>query len=219
MLRMFCFDVKCVSADSDEEKITVLEGDSVTLHTNLTQIERDDHILWKLKMNNEDIRAAEIYHQTAYTYDQTGRYGGRLRINTQTGSLTITNITSTDSGLHELQIINSRGTLYKRFNVSVYESLPVPVITGDSSQKSSSSSKCVLLCSVMNVTHVSLSWYKGNSLLSNISVSDLNIRLSLPLEVEYQDYNTYRCVVNNTITNQTQHLNITQHCLPSSGPF
>ncbi|XP_056615850.1 SLAM family member 5-like isoform X2 [Triplophysa dalaica] len=205
---------------ADEEEIkSVMEGDSVTLHTDVTHIQRRDQILWMF--GAQGIPIADIYNQKPNTY-QTGRYGGRLQINSQTGSLTITNMRTTDSGLYRLEVINGKETLFKRFNLNAYARLPVPVIIRNSSQCSSSSerssvSKCVLLCSVMNVTHVSLSWYKGNSLLSSINVSDLNIRLSLPLEVEYQDNNTYRCVINNPITNCTQHLHINDVCHTCSG--
>ncbi|KAI7790985.1 putative SLAM family member 6 [Triplophysa rosa] len=194
----------------DEVK-SVMEGDSVTLHTHLTHIQRDDQILWMFGP-----RIAEIYKESIDMFDSSKTFGDRLKLNSQTGSLTITNIRTEHTGLYKLQIRSYRGDSDKIFNVTVYARLPVPVIIRNSSQCSSSSEKCVLLCSVMNVTHVSLSWYKGKSLLSSVSVSDLNIRLSLPLEVEYQDTNTYRCVINNHFTNHTQHLHITHVCQPCS---
>ncbi|XP_065099408.1 uncharacterized protein [Paramisgurnus dabryanus] len=194
----------------DEVKsVSVMEGDSLTLHTNITKIPRDGVILWRFGLQNSLIARINEVAKDISIYDDVldGRFRDRLQVNDQTGDLTITNITTNHTGLY--QIIISGKQISHRFNVTVY-ALPVPVISSYCPQNSSSN--CLLLCSVLNVRDVSLSWYKGNSLLSIISVSDLNIRLSLPLEVEYQDNNTYRCVLNNLITKQTQHLNITHLC-------
>ncbi|XP_051977495.1 SLAM family member 5-like [Xyrauchen texanus] len=214
-----CFAKGVFGVDADGLKsVSVMEGDSVTLHTDLTEIQRDDHILWMFE--SQETRIAQIIKRvnSSSIYDgDDGRFKDKLQLDDQTGSLTIRNIRIKHSGLYKLQIISNRGNSYKRFNVTVYAPLPVPVIINNSSICSSSSGrslspKCFFQCSVMTVTHVTLSWYKGNSLLSSISVSDLNSSLSLPLEVEYQENNTYSCVINNPIRNQTKHLNITEVC-------
>ncbi|XP_026106626.1 SLAM family member 9-like, partial [Carassius auratus] len=189
-----------------------MEGDSVTLHTDVTEIPEDDEIMWNFGANNSliaQINKASGIFSTSDVPD--GRFRDRLNLDSKTGSLTITNITTQHTGLYKVKRIAAELSL-KTFSVSVYAHLPVPVISSNSSQCSSPSSSsqqnCSLVCSVVNVSHVTLSWYKGNSLLSSISVSDLSISLSLPLEVEYQEKNSYSCVINNPITNQTTHLDI-----------
>uniref|UniRef100_A0A8C1SNT3 Ig-like domain-containing protein n=1 Tax=Cyprinus carpio TaxID=7962 RepID=A0A8C1SNT3_CYPCA len=207
-----------VFGDTDEVKsVSVTEGDSVTLNTDV-KVQRDDHILWTF--GPQESRIAEIYRQNINIDATNTIFEKRLQMDSFTGSLTIRNIRSTDSGLYKLQIIISRKTSYKRFNVSVYARLPVPVITRNSSNCSSTSptsvSRCSLLCSAVNVRDVTLSWYKGNSLLSSISVSDLSISLSLPLELECLD-DSYSCVVAYSFTNRTTHLNNTDLCQPCPG--
>ncbi|XP_050959111.1 uncharacterized protein LOC127160520 [Labeo rohita] len=208
--------------DTDEtETISVMEGDSVTLHSDVTEIKRDDQILRTFMLRNSDNRLAVIYNQVLSIYDSKDYnkiFRGKLQINEQTGSLTITNINKLHSGLYKLQVING-GVKYKSFNLAVYGLLTVPVIS-DSTQNLSESERsskqnCSLVCSVLNVSDVSLSWYKGNSLLSSISVSDLSISLSLPLEIECLD-DSYSCAVAYSFTNQTKRLNITDDCQTDS---
>ncbi|XP_051741560.1 uncharacterized protein LOC127508050 isoform X5 [Ctenopharyngodon idella] len=189
---------------------SVTEGESVSLNSSLTQIQTHEEIEWKFG----DILIAKVKNNKSVFYDiDDERFRDRLKLD-QTGSLTIINSRTTDSGLYTVSS-SSRDTI-NTINLTVYARLPVPDISRDSSQcsssSSSSSSSCSLVCSAVNVSHVTLSWFKGNSSLSSISVSDLSISLSLPLEVEYEDQNTYSCVLNNPIRNQTQHLNNTQLC-------
>ncbi|XP_016349491.1 SLAM family member 5-like [Sinocyclocheilus anshuiensis] len=192
-----------------------MEGDSVTLNSDLTEILNDD-ITWTFGAEKILIAKIKRKKQIFSTYDvPDGRFRDRLKLDDQTGSLIITNTTTKHTGVYQLLMFAAKLSS-KTFNVSVYARLSVPVINRDCSS-SSSSSNCSLLCSVVNVGHVTLSWYKGNSLLSSISVSDLSISLSLPLEVEYQDKNSYSCVLNNPISHQTTHLDISQLCHTCSG--
>ncbi|XP_052394090.1 uncharacterized protein LOC127942431, partial [Carassius gibelio] len=230
------------------QSVSAIEGDSVTLYTDVTETQKADLILWTFGSDSTRIAQINRISNKISLYEDVldGRFRDRLKLDDQTGSLTIMNITTEHTGVYGfLQIFDGNEVTPKKFSITVSgESfsrcirldfialqcgsiidlnlscfpafLPVPVISRNCSS-SSSSSYCSLVCSVVNVGHVTLSWYKGNSLLSSISVSDLSISLSLPLEVEYQDKNSYSCVLNNPISNQTQHLDITQLCLTCSG--
>ncbi|XP_073700649.1 uncharacterized protein [Garra rufa] len=192
------------------EEISVMEGESVIVKSGLIKMMDSDVIWWWFRTTR--ILVGKIWVNKSMTVNDDvldGRFRDRLKLDNQTGSLTITNTTTEHAGRYQLQL----NKLMKHFNLTVYTHLPVPVISRDCS---SLSSYCSLVCSVVNVSDVTLSWYKGNSVLSRTSVSDLSISLSLPLEVEYQDKNTYSCVLNNPISNQTQHLDISKLCQPCS---
>ncbi|XP_017208772.2 uncharacterized protein isoform X3 [Danio rerio] len=209
-----CYLVGVVGVE-EVKSVSVMEGDSVTLHTHL-QILKDEVTEWTF--NNT--RIAKVTGNNP-TYNKDERFTNRLKLDHQTGSLTITNTRTTDSGIYTFTTIIYKKQPTKRFSVNVYAPLPIPVITSyisecSSSSRKSSSPKHLLLCTVVNVNRATLSWYKGNSVLSSISVSDLSISLSLHVEVENQDNNTYSCVVNNTFTNHTTHHCITDLCFMSS---
>ncbi len=95
----------------------MMEGDSVTLHTDLTEI-RDD-ILWKYGDDNSLLAEINRENQISSIYDDgpDGRFRDRLKLDSKTGFLTITNTTTEHTGLYKLDVI---GVKSKTFSVSVY---------------------------------------------------------------------------------------------------
>jgi len=98
-----------------------MEGDSVTLNTDLTEIHEDDDIQWKYGAENSLI--AEISRSAGFfsTYDDVpdGRFRDRLKMDNQTGSLTITHTTTEHTGVYTLLISGAKRSS-KTFRVSVY---------------------------------------------------------------------------------------------------
>ncbi|XP_067271601.1 uncharacterized protein [Pseudorasbora parva] len=97
-----------------------MEGDSLTLHTDV-QTNQQDRIKWYFNAT----RIAQINGNKSkictdvQCNEGTERFRDRLKLD-QTGSLTIMNINTTDSGLYKLQIISSKSN-DRTFSVSVSE--------------------------------------------------------------------------------------------------
>uniref|UniRef100_A0A8C1LBX0 Immunoglobulin domain-containing protein n=1 Tax=Cyprinus carpio TaxID=7962 RepID=A0A8C1LBX0_CYPCA len=110
-----------VFADSDAVKsVSVLEGDSVSLQTN-TELQTDDQITWAFGPSAVFLAQLQKETRIVITHDPDGRFRNRLKVNNQTGSLTITNTRTTHSGLYQIitSSSRSRNTTYK-FNVTVF---------------------------------------------------------------------------------------------------
>ncbi|XP_056092778.1 uncharacterized protein LOC130071891 [Rhinichthys klamathensis goyatoka] len=106
--------------DTDEsEPASVMEGDSVTLHTNLTEIRNDDTILWLF--GPKDSVISQITRKDDLTpvyFTDDERFRGRLQVDQKTGSLTVRNTRLRHSGQYKLYISRKKTTT-KIFNVTV----------------------------------------------------------------------------------------------------
>uniref|UniRef100_A0A8C2CFH7 Immunoglobulin domain-containing protein n=1 Tax=Cyprinus carpio TaxID=7962 RepID=A0A8C2CFH7_CYPCA len=90
------------------KSISVMEGDTVTLNTDITKKEHDK-MLWY----SEETRIALIngHLNISCLYDgEDGRFRDRLKVDYKTGSLIITNITTEHAGRYEAEIIRSESS-------------------------------------------------------------------------------------------------------------
>ncbi|XP_067252690.1 uncharacterized protein [Chanodichthys erythropterus] len=102
------------------DEVSVNEGDSVTLNTNV-QTKHQEDIKWYFNST----RIAQISGDLSkictdvQCNEGTERFRDRLKLDHQTGSLTIMNTRNTDSGEYKLKIIFSSSDSQKIFNVTV----------------------------------------------------------------------------------------------------
>lgn len=114
---MFVLFLEGVFGETNEIVKIVKAGDTVTLHTGLTEIEKDDVMDWMFKTKGVVIARVE-YNNNPVTYDaENEEFRGRLKADRQTGDLNITNIKTTDDGVYE--VTNSVNTFRKTFRVRV----------------------------------------------------------------------------------------------------
>lgn len=114
--------------------MSAMVGETVTLHANVTEIQKNELIRWKFAKSRE-------YNQAAFSviakWDKTSneenlyneeRFKDRLQLHHNTGSLTISNITPKHYGHYKLQIISEGRKITKTFSVASYVSTVSPSI-------------------------------------------------------------------------------------------
>ncbi|XP_059403386.1 uncharacterized protein LOC132136861 [Carassius carassius] len=152
MVRAFVVLCLCwrrlVGGTDEVTSVSVMEGESVSLNTGVTEVQKYRLIQWRFG----ETRIAQFNSLTrsssTYDTDDDKTLKNRLNLDPQTGSLTITNSRTTDSGLYQL-ILTSRETRSKSFRVTV----SATTTQSSSSAESSSSSRCVSSsCAVNNST-------------------------------------------------------------------
>ncbi|XP_073717691.1 uncharacterized protein [Misgurnus anguillicaudatus] len=102
----------------DEGKsVSVMEGDSLTLHTDITELKSDAVVVWRFK-NNRIATINKEAKSIRMESDRNRDFRDHLQINNQTGDLTVRNIRAENSGVYEVGITGMKTSITKLFNVS-----------------------------------------------------------------------------------------------------
>nr|XP_055073908.1 uncharacterized protein LOC129453611 [Misgurnus anguillicaudatus] len=106
--------------------VSVMEGDNVTLHTDVTELQIDDDIRWRFENIFIGKIKKAVNNTPIYENNKTLIFKDRLKINSQTGDLIITNITPQDSGCYKVTNVTGNNQ-FKIFNVTVNASSTVSI--------------------------------------------------------------------------------------------
>uniref|UniRef100_A0A671M0B8 Immunoglobulin domain-containing protein n=1 Tax=Sinocyclocheilus anshuiensis TaxID=1608454 RepID=A0A671M0B8_9TELE len=196
--------------ETDGVSVSVMEGDLVTLHTDV-EMNQQDPMKWYFN----DIRIAQIIANQNRTCtdvqcnEGTERFRDRLKLDHHTGDLTITNITTTDSGDYKLQTIR-RKIIQKIFHVVVHD---VPAAEQDEiKRKSVKEGEAVTLDSrVIKIQNDMMTWYFNDILITEITGDQSKICTDEQCKERFRD--------RLTLDHQTGSLTITNIRITDSGLY
>uniref|UniRef100_A0A671SEX1 Immunoglobulin subtype domain-containing protein n=1 Tax=Sinocyclocheilus anshuiensis TaxID=1608454 RepID=A0A671SEX1_9TELE len=101
------------------KKMSVRDGDPVTLQTRITNITADNVIQWTFGPQNTSVVKTDRESRRIIYNEHDVRFTDRLHLNIQTGDLTISNTKTEVSGLYQIKIIKRTYTIQKSFSVTV----------------------------------------------------------------------------------------------------
>ncbi|XP_067252686.1 uncharacterized protein [Chanodichthys erythropterus] len=184
-MNLFIFVPVCVFqlgvSGVDTDRVSVMEGDSVTLNTNV-QTNQQEKIKWFF--NHTRIAQISDYLSKSCTdvqcNEDTERFRDRLKLDHQTGSLIIMNIT--DSGLYKLQIIGSNSISETIFIITVYD---VPVREEMKTVKEGES--VTFDPGVINNPNNLMRWYFNGTALAEITGDQSKICTDVQCDERFRD--------------------------------
>ncbi|XP_038125571.1 uncharacterized protein LOC119772930 [Cyprinodon tularosa] len=198
MAALLCY----VYATQEKSVLKAREKTNVTLQTGETLPNAES--VWTFGTETPNMRIATIMRGKEVKNDYGELFKDRLLIDHHTGSLTIIQVKTSDTGKYQFQSIRSK-ILMRVFHLIVYSFVPAPSIAISPSVCNSSSSSVTVECSVHNSRELMLSWYRGKESLKKTSSPKLTT-LTLSLEVDPSYGDNYSCVAENPVERKTTRL-------------
>ncbi len=110
-----------VNGGWDELK-TVMEGDALSLHTGAQQNKDNIETIWFFKSGSLTTRIAHMNNGKVFTHYEK-KLADRLQLDQESGSLTIRNISTSDSGVYEVSVTIRLHVSERKIKVDVYGKL------------------------------------------------------------------------------------------------
>ncbi|XP_071403228.1 T-lymphocyte surface antigen Ly-9-like [Centroberyx affinis] len=198
--------------------VNVLVEGNATLDTPVAELQPGHDVKWIRGPECTGKLIARWKNNITTLYDEGFR--GALQLNPHTGSLTFMKVKHNYTGHYCLKMLLDEGPYILRLHfITVFESVPTPHISTAQVNITAPSLKdrsCSIDCSVEDAQNVTLSWYRGEKMISQTSNCDIcTTNVSLPLKI--QDEDIYSCKAANPVSAKTIKVNSTQWC-PSHAP-
>ncbi|XP_058616344.1 uncharacterized protein LOC131530205 [Onychostoma macrolepis] len=192
---------------TDRVSVSVMEGDSVTLNTGVKTNQQED-----IKWYFSGLLVAHIIGDQSFICTDvqcnagTERFRDRLKLDHQTGSLTIMNITNTDSGDYKLQIFSSSDS-EKIFNVTV---IGVSAVERDEIKSVKEGESVTLDPGVIKRPNDVMTWHFNDLLIAEITGDQSKICTDDECDERFRDrlkldHQTGSLTITNTGTTDSGH--------------